>query len=100
MLANCIERNKMADCRITNNHAVIRSWAEERSAIPCVVAQTDIIRLNFNPGKPHPTLVEITWDEFFRLFEERGLSFLYQHATATGKFSNFNKFIKRQEVAP
>jgi hypothetical protein len=34
-----------------------------------------------------------TWDEFFHVFDERGLEFLYQERTHDGKISRFNKFV-------
>ena len=42
------------------------------------------------------SLKEITWDEFFRKFDQSGLAFLYQEKTAGGEKSNFNKFVKRE----
>jgi len=39
------------------------------------------------------SLQEISWDEFFRIFDEKQLEFLYQDTTADGQESRFNKFI-------
>jgi hypothetical protein len=35
----------------------------------------------------------VTWDEFFRVFDDRGPEFLYQERTHDGKTSRFNKFV-------
>src|SRR4051812_42795572 len=39
----------------------------------------------------------ISWDEFFKKFDEAGLAFVYQDKTADGKTSRFQKFIRRSE---
>jgi hypothetical protein len=50
-----------------------------------------IIRLMFPdaPQSEHDSLVEITWDEFFKEFEQRQLALLYE------KDSMFNKIVGR-----
>jgi hypothetical protein len=35
----------------------------------------------------------VSWDEFFRVFDERGLELLYQEHTHDGHISRFNKFV-------
>ena len=40
-------------------------------------------------------LVAISWDEFFKKFDEQQLALTYQETTAEGKKSNFNKLISR-----
>ena len=37
---------------------------------------------------------EISWDEWFEIFEENDLKFLYQEETSEGEKSNFNKLVK------
>jgi hypothetical protein len=36
----------------------------------------------------------VSWEEFFRVFDDRGLEFLYQEHTHDGGISRFNKFVK------
>jgi hypothetical protein len=36
----------------------------------------------------------VSWEEFFRVFDDRGLEFLYQEHTHDGWISRFNKFVK------
>jgi hypothetical protein len=38
-------------------------------------------------------LEEISWDEFFKKFDEAGLAFLYQDKTKDGTISRFHKFL-------
>lgn len=84
----------------TTDHATIRRWAEERGAKPCAVMgmgaghEASGLRLAF-PEHSGPWLKEITWDEFFQRFEEKGLEFLYQDVTRNGERSDFFTLINR-----
>lgn len=84
------------ESKTTKDHAVIRRWAEQRGGKPAVVMGTEggggILRINF-PGGAEETLENTSWDEFFRIFDERQLAFLYQEDTAEGKQSRFCKFV-------
>src|SRR3982074_479020 len=91
----------MALSKTTRDHDEIRRWAEERDAVPAEVASTHrknepgILRFEF-PKAPHhkdENLREISWDEFFKKFDENNLELLYQEKTAEGALSNFNKLI-------
>lgn len=81
----------------TTDHNAIRRWAERHGGKPAAVDRTHqgddvgIIRLMFPkaPNSEHDHLVEITWDEFFKEFEERELAFIYDDK------SLFNKIIGR-----
>ena len=55
-----------------------------------------ILRLDFPGYTGEDKLEEISWDEFFDKFEERGLSLLVQDTTARGQKSNFNKLVSRE----
>jgi hypothetical protein len=87
--------------RTTRDHDEIRRWAESRKAIPCEVAGTErggepgILRFEFPTSRNHndDKLQEISWEDFFEKFDERGLELLYQETTADGERSNFNKLI-------
>jgi len=43
------------------------------------------------------TLEEISWNEFFEIFDENKLAFLYQEKTEDGKQSRFSKFVERRQ---
>ena len=85
----------------TQDHDEIKSWAEERGGKPSCVRGTGnkgdigLMRIEF-PGTPNANddkLEEISWEEFFEKFDERGLALVYQAETASGQKSNFNKLI-------
>jgi hypothetical protein len=61
-----------------------------------MVEGTQILRINFDDpdGSSDENLRPISWDEFFRVFDARGLEFLYQERTHDGETSRFNKFVK------
>lgn len=87
---------------ITTDHAFIRRWAEERGGRPAAVGKTrekgggGIIRIDFPGFKGQGSLEPISWEEFFREFEERSLALVYQERTATGRVSRFNKLVSRE----
>ena len=84
----------------TTDHDEIRKWAESKGGKPAAVDRTHrdgdigIIRLMFpdNPQSEHESLVEISWDEFFRQFEESKLALLYE------KDSLFSKIVGRDTL--
>lgn len=84
----------------TTNHDEIRKWVESKGGKPAAVDRTHqggdvgIIRIMFpnNKNSEHQALVEISWDEFFRQFEERHLALLYE------KDSMFNKIVSRDTL--
>ena len=78
----------------TQRHEVIMHWAKERDATPATVAGTEhgdrpgVLRFNF-PGYGGQSLQEISWDEWFKPFDERQLVFLFQEHMKNGSQSNF-----------
>jgi len=58
-----------------------------------------MLRLDFPGYSGEDKLEEISWDEFFEKFDERGLSLLVQDRTARGQQSNFNKLVSRETAA-
>src|SRR5207249_11547901 len=87
--------------KVTTEHNVIRKWAEERGGKPATVKRTEacgeagVLRIDFTGYRGEDTLEEISWDEFFKKFDEKKLAFLYQDETAGGKESRFFKLISR-----
>jgi hypothetical protein len=81
----------------STDHDEIRRWAERHGGRPATVKRTHhadtigIIRIMFPdaPRTKHEELDEITWDDFFRQFDEAGLVLLYEED------SNFNKLVRR-----
>lgn len=82
----------------TRDHATIRRWIEERGGKPAFVKGTEnpeedsgLLRVMF---RDEEDLEEVSWDDFFDTFDERGLTFLYQEQTSAGEESRFFKFIR------
>jgi hypothetical protein len=81
----------------TTDHGKIREWAEKHGGKPAVVQRTHgdrgvgLIRLMFPDAaqSEHGSLEEISWDEFFRQFDESELALLYEED------GQFNKLIGR-----
>ena len=91
----------MAESKQTTDHDTIRRWAEERGGRPARVKDTGngddpgILRIDYPGRGDDEALEEISWDDFFRAFEENRLAFLYQEATADGEESRFSKLVSR-----
>ena len=81
---------------MTTEHEEIRRWAEERGGRPSRVKGTDILRIDFRDQDED--LEETSWNEFFRIFDEGDLAFLYQEETSEGADGRFNKFVSRAEA--
>ncbi|WP_163269950.1 hypothetical protein [Chelativorans alearense] len=80
----------------TTDHDEIRNWAEARGGRPARVKATKpdgILRIDF--GEPEEELEPITWADFFRIFDESNLAFLYQERTDDDRISRFNKLVER-----
>jgi hypothetical protein len=79
---------------ITTDHEVIQAWARERGAEPATVPGSEYegrpgrLRLDF-PGYGGEGLEHISWDDWFRTFDERRLNFIYQEHKKDGSTSNF-----------
>jgi len=92
--------------RTTTSHDEIRKWAEARGAKPACVKGTGsgndpgMIRLDFPGFSGEGSLEAISWDEWFRAFDDNGLALVYQETTADGARSNFNKLIARETAEP
>ncbi len=88
------------ESKTTTDHDEIRRWVESHGGKPAAVTETGsgsdpgILRINFDDpgGDDDDRLEEISWDEFFRAFDENELVFLYQD----GGESRFNKFVSRE----
>jgi hypothetical protein len=88
-----------SDSKTTKDHTTIKKWSEERDGKPAVVESTTnnsngggLLRINF-PGYAEDNLKNISWEEFFRIFDENDLQFLYQEETKDGGKSRFFKFV-------
>jgi hypothetical protein len=78
---------------VTTHHEVIKEWAEERDAVPATVEGTEhddhlgVLRFDF--GGDDDKLRHVSWDEWFKTFDERQLNFIYQENRSDGNQSTF-----------
>lgn len=89
----------MSQAKKITDHDEIRTWAEERGGRPARVRDTarkgegGVLRFDF--GDKDQSLEEISWDEFFEIFDESELALLEQEETSSGELSRFSKFVNR-----
>ena len=88
------------DAKTTTDHEEIRQWVEKRDGQPAIVKGTErrgsaLLRIDYPGYSGEETLESIEWDEFFEIFDENNLAFLYQEKTADGGMSRFSKFVNR-----
>lgn len=89
----------------TTDHDTIRKWAEERDGKPAKVKSSGgkskddvgILRIDFPGYSGKESLEEISWEDFFKEFENKKLAFLYQE-TIQGEQSRFFKLVSRKSV--
>jgi len=90
-----------SSAKTTTDPEEIRRWAESRNGRPACVRGTGgandigMLRIDFPGFSGGETLAEISWDEFFRAFDENNLAFLYQDRTGDGAESRFFKLVSR-----
>lgn len=90
----------MAKSETITDHNTIQNWVEEHEGVPMKVKNTDngdsaLLRIGFPDNKysESDNLEEISWDEFFEIFDENKLALLYQ----PDKDNLFTKLINRDQ---
>jgi hypothetical protein len=97
-------RKSDAGPKVLTDHDEIRRWADERGARPARVKGTGgpgnagIIQLDFPGYRGEDTLEPISWEEWFKAFDQKGLALIVQERTASGELSHFNELVKRETV--
>ncbi|MEO6546840.1 MAG: hypothetical protein ABIN94_02535 [Ferruginibacter sp.] len=78
----------------------IKRWTEDRGGKPAKVKGVGggkegegMLRIDFPGFSGEDSLEEITWEEWYKIFEKRDLTFLYQEKTVDGGESHFFKLI-------
>lgn len=86
----------------TTDRDTIRRWVEKRRGRPAAIRarsrgdyEAAPPRIDFPEYRSTGVLRRISWDEFFRKFEEKQLAFVYQDETPTGEMSRFFRFVYR-----
>ena len=54
-----------------------------------------LLRIDYPGYSGEDTLEQISWEEFFEIFDDNELAFLYQDKTEDGGSSRFSKFVSR-----
>jgi len=57
-----------------------------------------MLRIDFPGYSDKKSLGEISWDEFFRKFDEKKLAFLHQDRLESGEERRFFKLIRRERM--
>ena len=89
------------EAKVTTDHEEIRRWVESRGGKPATVRSTHkngdpgLLRIDFPGYSGAGALEPISWDEFFKKFDEKRLAFLYQEALKSGEESRFHKLVSR-----
>jgi hypothetical protein len=80
----------------TRSHEVVEDWASRRDAQPAAATRGPdgrprVLRFDFagGPDKGGGSLEAISWDEWWQVFDERDLAFVYQETKSDGNDSNF-----------
>lgn len=93
----------MSSAKTTTNHDEIRNWVEKRGGHPAVVKSTEnkgqpggLLRIDYDePGGNDDTrLHRISWDEFFKSFDQNDFAFLYDPDGG----SRFSKFVEKESA--
>jgi hypothetical protein len=90
----------MSETQTTTDHEEIRRWVEEHGGRPATVRGTGngagVLRIDFPGGAGEEALEPISWDEWFKKFDENRLALLYQEEKAGGEDSTFAKLVRRE----
>jgi hypothetical protein len=91
-----------AETKRTTEHDTIREWVERRGGTPASVRDTEsddddarMLHIDFPHDAGEESLEHISWEEWFRQFDEKELCFLYQDERASGESSTFCKLLER-----
>ncbi len=86
----------------TTDRETIRRWVEQRGGRPAAIRarsredyEAAAPRIDFPEYRSTGIVRRISWDEFFRKFDEKRLAFVYQERTRTGEMSRFFRFVFR-----
>lgn len=92
---------QQSETRTTTDHDEIRRWVEEHGGTPARVKGTEggdgggVLTIDFPGGAGEDRLEHISWEDWFRELDERGLALLYQQHKASGEDSTFFKLVRR-----
>jgi hypothetical protein len=83
---------------VTTSHEVIKQWADAHGGVPSTVPGSEhgghvgVLRIAFPDNSDRDgNLEQISWDDWFAAFDERGLNFHYQEDHTDGSPSTFHR---------
>jgi len=85
----------------THDHNTIKKWTTDRNGVPAKIKGTGksdtegVLRIHFPDHSNSDDFEEISWDNFFKDFDQNKLDFLYQDKKEDGEASTFHKFVNR-----
>lgn len=92
------------ELKTTDNHNTIRNWVEERNGEPATVDgivdesnSGKMLRINFHNHKDE-SLDSISWDVFFKIFDENNFKLRYDERIIDGKKSDYYQFVKKEDL--
>jgi hypothetical protein len=88
------------EVRRTTDHEEIQRWIEERGGQPAIIESTwdgesAILEVDF--GESEETLMDISWEEFFRIFDESDQEFLYREEEGGDGEGRFFQFVSQED---
>ena len=94
------------EIKTTTDHEEVRRWAQDRGGSPACVhnpfntaGETSELRIDFLHEKYNDDVREVTWEEFFALFDRQRMVLVYQTETEGGKVSRFGRIVRPDGVA-
>ncbi|HEX5419706.1 MAG TPA: hypothetical protein VFY39_06885, partial [Gammaproteobacteria bacterium] len=90
----------MSTARATIDHEAIKQWVETRGGCPAHVkgsgsdGDPGILRIDFEGFSGKQRLEEISWDTFFKAFDDNSLAFIF----SDDEERRFSKFVARDSV--
>jgi hypothetical protein len=87
----------MSEAKKTTNHDEIKKWAEKHGGVPSIIKGTEddgkgegVLRIHFpEKSKDDDSFEEVSWNEFFKEFDNNKLALLHDPD------GNFNKLVNR-----
>jgi len=93
------------EIKTTTDHEEIQRWATERGGSPARIynpfnspGDTSELRIDFLHEKYNDDVREVSWEEFFDMFDRQRMVLVYQTETEGGKVSRFGRIVKPEGV--
>lgn len=93
------------ETKTTTNHEEIQQWAQSRGGRPARIhnsfgapADGSVLQIDFLHEKYNDDVEEITWEDFFAMFDREHMVLVYQTETEGGKPSCFGRIVRQENV--